>query len=181
MTQEYLAEFKRLTESTWSRRVINPALYGFQVQRGTRWNPGLSDVEIAKYEKALDVSFPHDLRAFLKAMNGTDLPTVNVYGSCGEPHRMSVGVYSFPRDLKIVQALIKDVLQKREEITIGLKDQDFDLSPEARLVPFYGHRYVVCTPNLDQSTVLSIYVPSVDAIVYGNSLREYLEREFLGT
>lgn len=45
-------------------------------------------------------------------------------------------------------------------------------------MPIYIHRYVVCTSDPGNSVVLSIKDGS-DAIVYGNSLREYLEREFL--
>jgi hypothetical protein len=56
--------------------------------------------------------------------------------------------------------------------------QGFDLSPSATLAPIYGHRYLVCTSDLNRSVVLSIDGPD-DAIVYGNSLQEYLEREFL--
>jgi hypothetical protein len=41
-----------------------------------------------------------------------------------------------------------------------------------------GHRYVVCSPNLDTSPVLSIWEAS-DAIVYGRTLLEYLEKEVL--
>jgi len=47
------------------------------------------------------------------------------------------------------------------------------------LVPIYGHRYIVCTSNLNSSIVLSIVLIDTDAIVYGNSLREYLHKEFL--
>jgi hypothetical protein len=94
LNSDFLAEFKRATEANWSRRSINPILYGFQFQQGTRWNPGLSDELIREYEHVLKVRFNNDLRAFLRAMNGTDLPTLNVYGSCGEPHGKSVGVYS---------------------------------------------------------------------------------------
>ncbi len=43
----------------------------------------------------------------------------------------------------------------------------------------YSHRYVVCTSDLSSSSiVLSIVVHDPDAIVYGRSLHEYLEREF---
>jgi transposase-like protein len=44
----------------------------------------------------------------------------------------------------------------------------------------YFHRYLVCTTDLNSSVVLSIVVNATDAIVYGNSLKEYLEKEFLG-
>ena len=59
-----------------------------------------------------------------------------------------------------------------------MAEQGFVLAPGADLVPIYIHRYVVCTSNLESSVVLSIH-DGADAIVYGNSLKEYLEREFL--
>ena len=180
LTQEYLLEFKRLTEQRWKDLVMEPGVYGLQLRPGTRWNDGISETEISTYESAVGTKFPHALRAFLRVMNGTDLPAINVYGRSGEPNRTSAGVYSFPRDAHMIEQRIEDVRRCRNEIEVDLREQGYDLSPKARLVPFYSHRYVVCTKDLDQSTVLSIYVPSVDAVVYGKSLREYLEREFLG-
>jgi cell wall assembly regulator SMI1 len=94
LNRDFLLKFNRTTELSWSEQSINPAIYGFQFQRGTHWNPGLSNAEIAEYESVLGVQFPRDFRALLQVMNGTDIPTLNVYGYCGEPHRTSVGVYS---------------------------------------------------------------------------------------
>lgn len=74
---------------------------------------------------------------------------------------------------------IEDVRESRNEITTDLRNQGFDLSTEADLVPIYGHRYVLCTSNLNHSVVLSIVVHSIDTVVYGKSLQEYLEHEFL--
>jgi hypothetical protein len=179
LSPNFLAEFKSATEERWKGRSINPTVSGFQFQPGTRWNPGLSDDKIAECETVLGVRFPHDFRAFLGAMNGTDLPTVNVYASCGEP-RTSVGVYSYPRDLEIVKERIEDVRESRDEIATDLREQGFDLPPKADLVPIHGHRYVVCTSDLNRSVVLSIVVHGTDAIVYGNSLQESLEHDFLG-
>ncbi len=178
LSSDFLLEFKRATEDKWRERPINPHIYGFQFQPGTRWNPGLSDEKIAEYEKVLGVLFPHDFRAFLRAMNGTDLPTLNIYGNCGEPSRQWVGVYSYPADMEIVRRLIEDVSRGRTALTATMAEQGLALSLEAGLVPIYGHRYLVCTPSRDSSVVLSIDGGD-DAIVYGNSLTEYLEREFL--
>jgi hypothetical protein len=178
LSGDFLAEFKSATEAKWRERPINPHICGFQFQPGTCWNPGLSDDTIAEYENALEVRFPYDFRAFLRAMNGTDLPTLNIYGYSGEPPRQSVGVYSYPMDLEIVRGLIEDVSKDRIELTATLAEGGFGLSAEAGLVPIYDHRYLVCTPSLDSSVVLSID-GSDDAIVYGNSLKEYLEREFI--
>lgn len=181
LNDEFLDEFKRATEATWETQSIDPALYGFQFQPGTRWNPGLSDKVIAEYEEALGVHFPRDFKIFLRKMNGTNLPTLNVYGNSGEPPRQSVGVYSYPKDIEIVKQRVEDVRNQRDEIMADLAEQGYHLERDAGLVPIFAHRYVVCVPDRESSVVLSIMVGGVDAIVYGNSLREYLEREFLNS
>jgi hypothetical protein len=106
---------------------INPTIYGVQFQQGTRWNAGLSDELLAEYERVLTVGFPHDLKAFLRELNGTDLPTLNLYGSSGEPHRKSVGVYSYPRDIEIVKQRIEETHANRAEIAADLAGQGFEL------------------------------------------------------
>jgi hypothetical protein len=71
---DFLRELKRATEAKWREKSIDPTPYGFQFQRGTRWNEGLSYGQ----ERVLRVRFPHDCRAFLHEMNGTNLATLNV-------------------------------------------------------------------------------------------------------
>jgi hypothetical protein len=176
---DFLSELKRVTEANWSEKTIDPTIYGFQFQRGTRWNPGLSDEMVNDYENALSSRFPYDFKAFLREMNGTDLATLNVYGSGGEPYRESVGVYSYPRDIEVVKERIEHTRAWRVEIAADLAGQGFELSAEASLVPIFCNRFVVCTSDPNSSVVLSIVVNDTDAIVYGNSLMEYLEREFL--
>ena len=177
ITNEFLVEFKNQTESNWQDSDINPAIYGFQFQRGTRWNEGLSENEINSYESDLGVRFPIDFKLMLHFMNGTDLPTVNVYGLCGEPYRYSVGVYAYPRDLSIVQNNIQWVVNNRDEIVESLQEQGFSLKSTDQFIPIYGHRYILCGANIHQSTILSIM--DTDAIVYGDSLKTYLIKEFL--
>ena len=178
LDNNFLAEFKRVTELNWSTYSIDPTIYGFQFQPGTRWNPGLSDQKITEYEEVLAVRFPNDFRALLSFMNGTDLPTLNIYGSCGYPSRESVGLYSYPRDLEIVRGRIADANENRAELAATMQNQGFDLAIDAGLMPIFAHRYIICTTDRKRSVVLSIH-DSSDAIVYGNSLQEYLEKEFL--
>ena len=176
---DFLRELKNATERKWSSLTIDPSIYGFQFQRGTRWMPGLSHEQIAGYEDVLGTKFPDDFRTFLGAMNGTDLPTLNVYGSSGVPPRQSPRVYSYPRDVEVVKQLIEVVQENRDDIALDLASQGFHLPAQASLVPICGHRYVVCTRKLNTSAVLSVVVDDVDAIVYANSLREYLRKDFL--
>jgi len=178
LNSNFLMTFKSATELIWRDRSINPRVYGFQFQPGTRWNPGMSENKIAEFEDVLGTKFSHDFRALLRTMNGTDLPTLNVYGACGQPSRQGPGVYSYPKDLEIVRRLAQDVSNNRTELRATMAEQGFVLQPAAALVPIFAHRYLVCTPNLDTSVVLSVHNFD-DAIVYGQSLREYLEKEFL--
>jgi hypothetical protein len=177
LTTDFLLDFKRLTEETWSIQDLDPTAYGGQFVRGTRWNPGLCHAEITEYEHAIGVQFPVDFKLFLSVMNGTDLPTLNIYGSSGIRPREGIGVYSFPRDMEEIQWRINRVEADSAGIEQELADQGFDLPLTAGLIPVYGHRYVVSTRDPSSSVVLSI--EGTDAIVYGESLREYLEREFL--
>jgi len=173
----FLEDFKRKTEEIWENKVINPTLYGFQFQQGTKWNPGLTSAQIKEYEKFTKSKFPDDFRKMLLYMNGTNLQTVNIYGSDGTPQKESVGVYSYPRDKNIISEMISYIENDRDKIEKELADQDFILNKTDVLVPIYIHRYIVCTKDKSKSVVLSIY--GTDAIVYGYSLKEYLEKEFL--
>ena len=175
-TPEFIADFQRKTEQLWSRATICSDIYGFQFQRGTRWIWGLPEAQIAAYESAVDAKFPDDFRKMLGAINGTDMATLNVYGGQSAP-RESVGVYSYPRDLQHVRQRISDLAEDRDGITTELAKQGFTLHPDARLVPIFSHRYVVCDSDTASCLVLSIV--GTDAIVYGKTLRTYLEKEFL--
>lgn len=181
MDKQFLANFKRATEAKWATQSMNPSIFGFQFQPGARWLPGLSNEQIASYERDVGIHFPHDFRAFLREMNGTDLPTLNVYGSQGEPHRQAAGVYSYPRDIEWVRNLIGKVSEHRAGITSDLASQSFDLDEDAKMLPIYSHRYVVCTQDRSSSVVVSIVVNEIDAVVYGDSLEDYLVKEFLSS
>jgi hypothetical protein len=178
LTSDFLTKFKHASEAKWHARPINPRLYGFQFQPGTRWNPGLSDDKIAEYGNVLGVRFPSDFQAFLRAMNGTDLPTLSIYGYRPEPPNTSIGFYSYPRDLKLIQRLMEEIREDRAALTTTLAEQGFDLPPTTNLVPINEHRYLVCSPDSDTSVVISV-LNAEDATVVGNSLQEYLEAEFL--
>ncbi len=179
MDANFFAEFKTKTEDRWAAEdVTNPAVYGFQFQQGTRWNPGLSPDEINQFEDAVAPQFPSDFRTMLQYMNGTDLPNLNVYGHSGEPHKTAFTLYAFRRDLPIVKARIADIEDDRDEIAeVLLEYESFTLSSDAVLVPIYGHRFLVCDGNPTHSRVLSIV--GADVITSGLDLQSYLMREFL--
>lgn len=174
---DFFASFRVATEEHWRETQIRDQIWGFQIQPGTRWNPGLSNEEISEYELAIDVHFSTEFRAYLQEMNGTGKPSLDVRGGSAEIHRLRPGFYSYPRDIELLRGLISAANEDRAQLAVTLfEEQGFILRDDAKLIPIYAHRYVVCTPDSDSSPVLSIW-DSTDAIVYGNNLKEYLQKE----
>jgi hypothetical protein len=163
---EFFPWLKKASEEHWGSVEINRGIFGFQIQRGAKWLPGLSGEEIADYEKEIGFSFPEIYKLYLKNMNGTDKPNVNVYGECGEPYRYAPGYYSYPRDLVAVKDTIRWIYD------------DFGVTPEfieenqiPHIMPIVGHRFLVvdrCVGN----PVLSMY--GRDSIFYAPSLESFL-------
>lgn len=172
LSSEFLIDFKKKTEAAWAAKRLNPSLYGFQIVPGTRWLPGLSDIEIQAYQKDIGLTFPPDFSLFLRHMNGTDRGTLNIYGSCGEKHRSDVGVYSYPRDLNRIRSLMDEWSLDWPEIS-----SVYQLGPKDRCVPIYGHRGILCRMGMEVCHVFSIM--GDDAVLYDDDLGSYLKREFL--
>lgn len=177
ITLDFLQKFKNDTELSWSKREINTRIYGFQIQQHTKWLPGLSDTEISEYEFALGFSFPNDMRAFLHFINGVDKPQINIYGNDGTPNAYAYMLYSYPRDLEAVKQMISYI--EINHVEIPDPPEGVELKAADKFLPIYSHRYVLCSDDPKQSTVLSIH--GADAIVYGKDLQSYLLNEFSET
>jgi hypothetical protein len=176
---EFYTRFKQASEEKWKSVCLQPNIWGFQIQAGTRWNPGLSEEECVQYEVEVGFRFPSEVREFLQQMNGTNLLALDIRGSSGEEHRSGPAFYSFPRDLLLVTNRIGSAWTNPTQLRHTLSEEGFQLGEQAKLLPIYAHRYVVCSSEMESCPVLSIW-DSTDAIVYGQSLPEYLEREVFG-
>ena len=88
------------------------------------------------------------------------------------------GFYSYPRDLELIKKRIENVSTDKIQLSATLEEQGFHIPDDAKFIPIYSHPYLMCSPSIESSPVLSIWKRS-DAIVYGRSLLEYLEKEVL--
>lgn len=167
ITKDFVQKFKNATETYWNTARIDYRIYGFQFQPTTKWNDGLSDQSIHDYETDLNVQFPEELKILLRVINGTDLPTINIFGDSGE-QEYSVGVYAYPKDMDQIKERI-------EQVKEHCKDWEFDTLESDFLFPFYGHRYIQIRDH-KILRVVSIYYD--DGIEYGKNLKQYLEYEF---
>jgi hypothetical protein len=107
---EFIRWFKDHSERHFAELQLDAEAYGLQHQPGTRWRPGLSESELAAFQAAVGFDFPEELRAFFRAMNGTTVPGINVYGECGTPHDFAPIYFSYPEHLPNIQQRIAEIL-----------------------------------------------------------------------
>lgn len=157
-------------ESTWSQIELNDNQYGFQIQKGTKFLKGLTDSKILEYQKALNLEFPEILIDYLSIMNGTDKPTINIYGKSKNNPKYSTQFYSYPRDIELVKKMIHDVYNSFDVNNKLLLQNDI-----SRIFPIFSHRFMMI--DSPHHEILSIYYE--DGIYWASSLEKLLENEIL--
>jgi hypothetical protein len=165
--QAYFQAIRDLSNHYWIDVKISDSVYGYQIQPGSRWRPGLTEKELMEFEREMGFDFPVPLRNFYLTMNGLDKPGVNVYGNCGESYAYWPKFYSFPDDLdriwQTIQWILRDNNLTREDLP----------SRASRIFPFFAHRCVL----IDEpgNPVLSMH--GNDIIFWSSSLSGALVRD----
>jgi hypothetical protein len=152
---DFFETVKRLSEKYWAKTDLNKGLYGFQIQKNTKWKEGLTDNQISEFEKTLKIKFPTGLRNFYKTMNGLDKPAINVYGNDGTEHTFSPVYYSYPNDIEAIKEKIEWILESNN---MTIDKLDMDNIPN--IFPVTGHRFIILDDN---NQILSMYG---DDIIY---------------
>jgi len=153
---EFFQDLKIKSEGYWNTIELNKGIYGFQTQKNTKWNKGLSEEDINTFESELGIKFSNGLRNYYKVMNGVDLPAINIYGSSGSEPKYSNNFYSYPKDLEAIKKQINWIYESND-ITEGELIQ----KGISRIFPVFGHRFVLV--DTDDELVLSMYG---DDIIY---------------
>ncbi len=109
--KEFMIWFKEKSEKHFYELELDKETYGLQFQKGTKWNDGLLDDEIEKYQKELGFEFPEELKWFYKIMNGTNLPGINIFGESGIKYTYEPIYYSFPEHLPQMKDLSDEILK----------------------------------------------------------------------
>jgi hypothetical protein len=168
---EFFPWLKGLSEKLWEEIEIQKGIYGFQVQKGTKWLTGLSDSEILDFEEELGFIFPEIYKIFIKNMNGTDKPAINIYGNF-ESVTYSPNYYSFPRDLEIIKNNIQWIYEEFE-----IDEETVSREKIPHIIPIVGHRFLIAD-NCEENPILSMY--GADSIPYSPNLESFLTKEILG-
>lgn len=147
---EFFETVKSLSNIYWADTGINKEIYGFQIQKGSKWRDGLTDNEIINFENELGYKFPDGLRNFYKTMNGLDKTGINIFGNSG--HEFSYGpiYYSYPDDLQIIKDNIEWIYEAKNVTTDKLIQDGI-----SRIFPVCGHRFILVDDP--KQRVLSMY------------------------
>jgi hypothetical protein len=138
---------KKESEKYW-RKVELQVCWGFQIQEGSKWKKGLSELELEDFQKQLNITFPESLKNYYRTMNGLDKPGIDNNGGEGEIDFGPV-FYSYPDDIPIIKSTIEWVMKENKVTEDTIKDQNIP-----SIFPFFGHRFLI----LDlEEIVLSMY------------------------
>lgn len=147
---EFFEEIKAISNIYWSETDINKRIFGYQIQKDTKWRDGLSDNEISDFESAIGFNFPAPLRNFYKTMNGLDKKGINAFGNSKHKFTFKPIYYSFPDDLEIIKENIEQVFKATK-----IDKEELFKNGVSRIFPVCGHRYIL----IDEPTnpILSMY------------------------
>lgn len=201
-TEATWAEYQASTVEDYVRQE-NDGIDWFTWLPGTRWSGGLTEYDIVRAEKRWDVAFPPDFRLFLRYLH-TTTPKMQRLGydeSTEHPGEFRAGMSDVPSSFynwkdkpESLQGafgwLLKGILFDVERAELWRPSWgNKPATPEARLqrvrelvraapklIPVYGHRYLLAHPCQPGNPILSIW--QTDVVMYAPNLRSYLLYEF---
>ncbi len=174
---DFLLWFKEVTEASWAKRM--PQSDQGIAHLEIKWI-GMSNSEIDQTEKKYSIKFPPDYREFLKILHTLSMIEESeqhfFFNWLGDEQKVNDkldGPYS---------GLLHDgmwlsswgVKPGTQDIAINRLNKWYREAP--KLLPIFGHRYIVSEPCKNGNPVLSVY--GTDIIVYGWDLKTYLLHEF---
>jgi hypothetical protein len=203
--ETFLTWFRERTESTWStyptstlERFAEQRRLGCDWQPGTKWLGGLEQDQIDAIERAWALRFPPDHRLFLQRLHAVDRALHCAAWSASPPHtqtlREAPAFYNWLTDGDILRTRLEEVVTglqfaveeadlwrpvsgNRPATAASRADRVRGLVAQApRLIPVFGHRYLLAEPTPAGHPVFSIM--QSDIIIYGADLRTYFLADF---
>lgn len=201
----FLNWFRERTEATWStypaptlERFEELRFFGCDWQPGTRWLGGLAEEQVAAVEHDWALRFPPDYRLFLKHLHAVDRPmkcrggrqaasdTPTLHDAPSVSNWLTEGDTLRDRLADLATGLQFDVEAAglwrpawgTRPATAAARAQRVRALVDAapRLIPVFGHRYLLAEPCQVGNPVFSIV--QSDIIVYGTDVRGYFLHEF---
>lgn len=156
-------------------------IYGWQHQKGTTWNEGLTEDQLDDFQDKVGFRFPHVLRQFYKNMNGTDRPGVTIYGQSGLEYTYRPIYFTYPDHLEQIQRLIRAILEVKQLTSARMKEEKIPFLFPIREFYFMAIDYKT-NPILYISTFHPKHNPSKTEVYTGfymDSLQSWLMQDLV--
>jgi hypothetical protein len=170
-TIEFFKFFKEFSEEAWKTAELNPDVYGFQIQKNSKWNKGLSEDELEKFQQELNIKFPESLKNFYRVMNGLNLSGINIHGSSNEEPSYQSTFYSYPNDLDLIKDYIKWIFEANK-----INEEFLKKNEVSKIFPVHSHRFILTENVINQ--ILSMY--GNDIIYYADNISQLLMKDLFG-
>ena len=150
--------------------------------KGIEFEEGLTDKEIAYIEKIYSITFPKQLKDFIKIK----LPVSNGFYNWRDFTEANI-----EKIKSVINAPMEGLLFDIEyngfwvENWGGEVDNNIETRKSVflekyykapKLIPIYGHRYM---PDINAKNIPILSVMQSDIIIYGENLEDYFKREFI--
>jgi hypothetical protein len=177
--EEFFPWFKSESEKLWAR--MNASY------ENSTWLPGLTERQIADFEKDIGFTFPDIYKTYLRFMNGTTIfsftrthyhhlrgsDPIDFYTAEEKEEVYSHLFHSYPRDLGTIRREIGEVCER-----FTVKPNELDQREIPHIMPFMSGKFLVID-RCEGNPVLSIY-PDEEVGIFTNSLEKYLAFSILG-
>lgn len=150
-------KLKSKTEKRFENATIRNC-WGYQIQKGTKWNQGLEETQIKDLEELWGLKFPNDyfkMLKWLKWINGFNKPQISIDPDRITPDRYDRRCYKYPEDYAKVKWLIEELKENISYAKAALEENGFDSEDLEGFIPLYGHRALVVLKDKNLSPVIS--------------------------
>lgn len=174
---DFLFWFKEATETFWAKK--GQQLNNEIALPNAKWL-GMEEPAIDEIEMKYQIKFPPDFREFLKILHTVDVkPTQDrpFFFNWVEEEQITIDKLNWPY-FAISQEVIWlnswGTKPDSKEAISNRFDKWYAKAP--KLIPIFGHRYIVSEPCKSGNPILSVV--GYDTIIYGWNLKHYLLHEF---
>jgi hypothetical protein len=162
---------------------IGSSIQYLEWTRGIKFDPGLSDAEVAEVERAYSFTFPPDLRLFLQTAlpvsgsfpnwrAGPDSPA----GRMTLRERLAWPLEGICYDIEANHFWLDRWGPRPDSLDEACAVARWHVEQAPKLIPLYSHRYLPDMPSAAGNPIFSVY--QTDIILYGADLPAYLAAEF---
>ncbi len=156
---------KKESERFWEQVDLD-ICWGFQIQEGSKWKKGLSELQLEDFQKQLGITFPESLKNYYRTMNGLDKPGIDNNGGQGEIE-FGATFYSYPDDLHKMKSLIEWIMEDND-----ITDDIVNTQNVPSIIPYLRHRFLILDT---EETVLSMF--GNDIIVWAENLSKGIAKD----